>query len=255
MTGPRILLIDVETAPHKVYAWGLWGQDIALNQIEEPGYTLCFAAKWHGDRKIIFDSIQVSKKREMLEHAHSLLDEADAVMHFNGNKFDMPVLNQEFLQLRMLPPSPYQNIDLLQTARRRFRLPSNKMDYVASHLGVGKKLEHKGMELWKGCMAGDEKAWKVMRAYNIQDVKLLEDIYERFQPWLVSHPNFALFTDETRPVCPTCGDWHLQKRGTKKTKTMIYQQYQCQNCGSWCRDRKNSVPKAKKAGIMTAVVD
>ena len=38
---PRILLLDIETAPHRVFAWGLWGQDIYLDQIEEPGYTLC----------------------------------------------------------------------------------------------------------------------------------------------------------------------------------------------------------------------
>ncbi len=42
--GPKILLLDIETAPHRVYAWGLWGQDIYLDQIEAPGYTLCWAA-------------------------------------------------------------------------------------------------------------------------------------------------------------------------------------------------------------------
>ncbi len=57
--APKILLLDIETAPHRVFAWGLWGQDIHLDQIEEPGYTLCWAAKWLGPgRKMMFNSVQ-----------------------------------------------------------------------------------------------------------------------------------------------------------------------------------------------------
>ena len=42
----NILLIDIETAPNKVYTWGLWNQNVSLNQIDEVGYTLCWAATW-----------------------------------------------------------------------------------------------------------------------------------------------------------------------------------------------------------------
>ena len=62
----KILLLDIETAPNRVYCWGLWDQNIGLNQIEEPGYTLCFSAKWHGQKEIIFDSLQKSSQEEMI---------------------------------------------------------------------------------------------------------------------------------------------------------------------------------------------
>ena len=105
------LIIDIETAPNKVYAWGLFNQNIALSQIEEPGYTLCWAAKWYGKSKIYFNSIHQSSQEEMLKEIHDLLSEADAVIHYNGTKFDIPVLNGEFAQQGYEPPTPYHQID------------------------------------------------------------------------------------------------------------------------------------------------
>ncbi|NIV35232.1 MAG: hypothetical protein GWN58_38990, partial [Anaerolineae bacterium] len=48
----------------------------------------------------------------MLEGAWELLDEADAVVHYNGKKFDIPTLNREFVKYGFTPPSPYKQIDL-----------------------------------------------------------------------------------------------------------------------------------------------
>jgi len=247
----KILHLDIETAPHKVYAWGLWKQNISINQIEEAGFTLCWAAKWHGEPEIFFNSVQESSSKEMLQEIHALISEADAVVHYNGTGFDMPTLNQEFLLHGMAPPAPYKQIDLLKTARSQFRLPSNKLDYVARHLNLGSKLHHKGMPLWTGCMDGNEADWKVMKRYNIQDVKLLEKVYKRLLPWINNHPNVALYKDtKDRPVCTNCGSHHVQSRGTAKTSTMEYQRFQCNGCGKWLRGRTNTLTKTKKASLL-----
>ena len=70
----KILLLDIETAPNKVYTWGLWKQNIALNQIDEIGYTLSWAAKWYKDRKVMFSSIHTDEKKEMLKQVYRLLE-------------------------------------------------------------------------------------------------------------------------------------------------------------------------------------
>ena len=44
----RILMLDIETTPDKVYTWGIWNINVGINQIIEPGGLLCFAAKWYG---------------------------------------------------------------------------------------------------------------------------------------------------------------------------------------------------------------
>ena len=131
------LVLDLESSPHKVYAWGLWSQDIHINQIVEPGSVLCWAAKWVGEPEIMFDSVYKSSPKKMIQRIHKLIDKADAVVHFNGKKYDMPTLNREFLLHGLTPPAPYSHIDLLAVARRQFKFPSNKLDYISQALGIG----------------------------------------------------------------------------------------------------------------------
>ncbi len=235
--APRILLLDIETAPHRVFAWGLWGQDIHIDQIEAPGYTLCWAAKWLGSKQMMFASVRGIGRKKMLRNIYSLVTEADIVVHYNGTKFDMPVLNQEFVIEGWPPPSSYKQIDLLLTARRQFRLASNKLDWVARSLGLGQKMKHKGMELWRGCMAGEPASWRIMERYNKRDVVLLEKVYLALRPWVVNHPNVALYTGEKRPACPNCGSLRVLKRGYYYAKSRRYRRFSCKGCGANMRAR------------------
>ena len=243
----KVLLIDIETAPHRVYSWGLFDQRIAINQIVEPGYTLCFAAKWLGKRGMIFDSVHQSKPDAMFKRVHALLDEADAVCHYNGRKFDIPTLQAEFVKRKMRPPSPFRHIDLLTTCRGQFRFASNKLDYVSQLLGLGQKTQHKGMPLWSACMQGDEAAWRVMERYNRQDVRLLEKLHDDLLPWIKNYPNRALYSGKA--VCPSCGGKHYQQRGTSVTLGRQYARLQCQDCGKWFRSTKaiGTMPAYKEA--------
>ena len=177
----KILLLDIESAPNTAYVWGLFKQNISISQIVNSSEMLCWAAKWLGSNDIEFASI-MGGKRKMLQRIHKLLDQADAVVHYNGSRFDIPTLNKEFLQADMPPPAPYMQIDLLRTARQQFRFPSNKLDYVGKALGVGQKESHEGFELWIKCMNRDPDAWQRMEAYNKQDVLLLEQVYYKFLP-------------------------------------------------------------------------
>lgn len=247
----KILHLDIETAPNKGYFWGLFNQNISINQIEEPGYTLCWSAKWHDKRKIFFDSLQDSTMKNMLESIHTLLDEADAVVHYNGTKFDIPVLNKEFIKYNLPPPSPYHQIDLYRTVKASFRFASNKLDHVCQELGLGAKVQHKGMELWDGCMAGDPKSWKIMERYNKQDVRLLPRLYERLLPWIKDHPNHALFLEDTRPICSNCGSVHVVSKGKETTKSQIYERFKCVDCGTPLRGRTTILPKEKKDSVLT----
>lgn len=225
----KILLIDIETAPHVAHIWGLYNQNIGINQLLDSSYVMCWSAKWLGEKKVMFDSIMENTHKNMIKMAHRLLDECDAVIHYNGSKFDIPTLNKEFLLCGLKPPSPYVEIDLLKTARGKFKFPSNKLDYVAQRLGVGKKTSHEGHELWLKCMAKDKKAWAVMKKYNKNDVVILEKVYEKMKGWIKQHPRHK------GHVCPKCGSSHLQSRGTYCTIKSSYQRYQCQSCGSWSR--------------------
>lgn len=174
----------------------------------------------------------------MLKRIHKLLDEADAVVHYNGSKFDIPTLNKEFLLYGMLPPSPVKQIDLLKTTRSQFKFPSNKLDYIAQALGLGQKSKHTGHQLWIDCMNNDPSAWAIMEEYNINDVVLLERVYDVLKPWIKGHPNVAVH-DDTPMACPTCGGHHYQRRGYAITRAGKYTRYQCRDCGTWFRSVHN----------------
>jgi len=231
----KLLMLDIETAPNLAATWGLYDQNVGLDQLIEPGYTLCWAAKWYGSKEIEFASIMTGEKR-MIRRVHKLLDEADAVCHYNGTKFDIPVLNKEFLLQKLTPPSPVKQVDLLRTARSKFRLASNKLEFVAGQLGLGAKTKHKGMKLWLECMNRKPEAWKTMETYNKQDVVLLEKVYDRLLPWIKHHPNRAVM--EGVECCPKCAGSNYQARGSYVTGAGVYKRYQCQDCGSWFRGAK-----------------
>ena len=241
-----MLLVDIETAPNLAYVWGMWQQNVSLDALVEPGYTLCWAAKWLGEKKVFFSSIHNTSEKKMIKEVWGLVNEADAVIHFNGRKFDMPTLNKEFLLYGFGPPAPYKEIDLLPVCRKQFRFPSNKLDYVARALGVTEKVKHMGYTLWTKCMAGDDKAWKQMEKYNRGDVKTLEEVYDKLLAWIPSHPNHGLYVDSEKPVCVNCGSDHIQKRGTEKAQAHIYPRFKCINCGKWMRGRSNVTPKGKE---------
>ena len=233
----NILLLDIETAPNTAHVWGLWQQNVSINQLMESSYVMCWSAKWLGDNNIFFSSVHGQSPKRMLKQIHSLLNMADAVIHYNGSKFDIPTLNKEFLLYGMPPPAPYKQIDLLKVARNQFKFPSNKLDYVAQALGLGAKTKHIGHELWIRCMNNDDEAWEMMEEYNINDVQLLEKVYHRMLPWIRGHINYSLYSDDRR-VCPNCGSPNLQKRGFHHTLSSRFQRYMCKECGHWSKDNR-----------------
>lgn len=237
-SGPKILTIDIETSFHKAAVWALWDQNVSLAQLREASQVICWAAKFIGHKGVEFRSDHHDGHERSIARIHDLLDQADIVVHYNGKAFDVKHLNREFLLAGLQPPSPYKQVDLLTEVRRNFKFASNKLNYVAQQLGIGKKTEHSGQELWNKCIYdNDKKAWNTMREYNIQDIQLNEDLYYALLPWL-KHPNVALYSDSADDVCPTCGCRDLIRRGFALTNAGKYQRFKCRKCGSWSRGKK-----------------
>lgn len=228
----KTLLIDIETSPLLVDAWGIWQQNVGINQIHKPTRMICFAAKWLGESDTMFWS-EYADRGEMIAAAHDLLNDADVLVHFNGRKFDVRHINRELLLGGYRPPAPYAQIDLLTVAKKHFLFPSNKLAYISQALGLGSKISHEGHGLWTQCLAGDPDAWARMEAYNRQDVVLLEPLYQRLLPWITNHPNMRL-TDNPEG-CPSCGSLELRREGFALTATGKYQRWSCKGCGAWSK--------------------
>jgi DNA polymerase elongation subunit (family B) len=233
----RVIILDIETAPNLGYIWGKWEQNVI--EYTKEWYMLGFAYKVLGEKRVHswmlpdFPGYDRAKTddRKLCAKLWEVLDDADVVIAHNGDAFDMPKSNARFLAHGMTPPSSYKTVDTKKVAKRHFRLNSNKLDDIGNYLGVGRKLKHDGFETWTGCMAGDRKAWALMRKYNVQDIALLESIYLKLRPWMTNHPNMSVF--EGRNSCPACKSTNIQSRGFTITKTGRTRRWQCQDCGYW----------------------
>lgn len=242
--GPKILTLDIETSPILAYTWGLFNQNLSLAQIVDPTRVICFAAKWAHEEDPMFWSEFHDGQEAMIQAAYDLLDEADVVITYNGNSFDLPHLEREFAEAGLLSPSPVQSIDLFRSIKQSMKFVSHKLAFITERFKLTGKMQHDGFELWLGCLAGDYRSWETMRDYNVQDVVTTEELYYEVLPFIKDHPSFTLYYDKNTAldegVCPKCltGD-AVQKRGFAYTKRRKYQRYQCQDCGSWFRGTRS----------------
>jgi uncharacterized protein YprB with RNaseH-like and TPR domain len=237
---PRILFFDIETAPLLGWAWTSYETNII--DIKSSWYILSIAYKWHGEKKVKTKALpdyrgyhkDTECDRELVKDFHKLLDEADIVIAHNGDRFDLKKLNARFIANGLTPPSPYKSIDTLKIARKNFAFISNKLNDLGACLGVGRKLPHTGWHLWRGCMLGDMKSWRLMRQYNARDVELLERVYLKLRPWHATHPDVNAYKPKEKRVgeeCPACGSTNTQKRGKHYARKRQYQKHQCQETG------------------------
>lgn len=226
---PKILGVDVETAPAIAYVWRLHDENISLEQLIQPSRIICWGAKWLGESKVHYADERGGKKR-MFQGIHALLSEADAVVTYNGACFDIPKLDGSFLEYGLPPTPPLTSIDLYQTIKR-LGYQSGKLAFIGPFLKIGEKVKHEGFSLWRLCMEGDKKAWGRMRRYNIQDVNLLDGLYNKVKPFIRNHPYLAASTGK----CPACQSSHAESRGYRRTKTLKIQRLRCLNpkCGLW----------------------
>jgi predicted RNA-binding Zn-ribbon protein involved in translation (DUF1610 family) len=235
MSDVRTLILDLETQPTSAFVWGLWDQRVGLNQIVEPGKIISWAAAWAGSDEVEYSSINITSHKKMIWEIWKLLDEADEAVGWNSNSFDLKLLNAAFAVYGFGPPSPYKRIDLMRTVKSQMKFISNKLDFVSGQFGVGHKMEHEGFGLWVRCMNGEQEAWDLMHAYNIEDVLLTERMYDKLRGWIHNGVNRSTVTKGF--VCPSCGSSHLHSRGKAVTTTLTYARFQCQDCGTWSRER------------------
>lgn len=231
---PKVLFIDIEWAPALAYVFQLRDQIISPTQLKDDGGLLCFSAIMGGES--YFYSAWKDGRKKMATRARDLLSSADAVVTYNGDRYDIPKLFGEMLRHGLTPPSQPTSIDLYKTTKRMGFI-SAKLAYVGPMLGVGSKIENGGFQLWVDVLKGDKDAQGRMQEYCERDTALLIPLYERLKPYINNHPRITGPTGS----CPTCGSDKLQKRGYRMTRYYRIQRVQCQGCGSWHETQRKKV--------------
>jgi hypothetical protein len=258
MRKPKILVFDIETAPITAYTWGLFKQDIGLNQIKEDWHMLSWGAKWYGDpaSKVMYmdnsGAKDIRNDKRLVKGLARLLNQADIVITQNGKAFDTKKFNARAVLNGLPPVKPYQHTDILKESRKVFSFTSHKLAYMTEKLNKKyKKLDHKeypGFELWSAILKGDQHAWAVMKKYCIHDVLATEETYDVIQGWIKTQ-NMASYIDGVKMLCK-CGSDNLVKKGFARTDAGKFQIFLCRNCGKWPRSPKNLFNKKKKQSLL-----
>lgn len=251
----KTLFIDIETAPNLADVWRFYNENISISQVRRMTRVLCFAAKWADEDDVKFWSEwdaplrwDQDPREVMLRAAWDLLDNADVVVSYNGDHFDIKTLNREFWLMGMPRYAPFVSVDLLKVIKRNFLFPSNKLDFIVQQKGLGRKLPHKGHEMWVDVQAGDRDAQRLIEEYNCHDVLLLERLYYELDTWGPAEINQTLVSDgDPLESCPHCGDTVLIKRGFRYTATGRFRRYVCGACGRWSQSTKREIGAVVKA--------
>jgi len=257
VTEPKILVVDIETAPLELYGWKLFDENFSLEQIKSDWTILSFAAKWIGKKRIIYmdtggrGKAQVRNDRKLMRPLWNLLNEADVVVAQNGRKFDVRKINARLIAHGFTPPSPYRVVDTMLVARRYFAFTSQKLAYTSKTLGVKPKDEHPefpGFKLWAAVLEDDPRAWPVMRRYNKEDILSTEEVYLKTRAWDQQHPNLGTFAAAEKHICPHCGSENvIGRNGWREIKQQgVYKRYQCKDCGGWSRGKVMQNPIEKR---------
>ena len=240
---PKVLIFDIETAPMSAFVWKRYKENVSLEQTISESFMLCWSAKWLYDETVMGDCLtseEATKEddKRIVNSLYNLITEADVIVAYNGRNFDIPYMNQRFLHWGFPPYVPTHVVDPYETAKSVFRFSSNKMDNIATQLGLQNKLKT-DFSLWKGCMVGNKECLAYMLEYNKKDVVVLEEIYCRFLPWMKNHPNMSNFYDD-KNRCTKCGKEEYTKLDRYfYTPSGKYELYRCKHCGAIFRGKKN----------------
>lgn len=232
----KILHIDIEWAPATIYVFDPWNVHVTPEHVIDDGGLLCFCAHWHGSKEFQFYSRWDDGLEGMAKAALRLLSEADAVITYNGDKYDIPKLRGAMILAGITPPPPPTSIDLIKVVKR-FGFLMNRLAFIGPLLNAGGKMKHEGFALWRSVLEGDTKAMGRMKKYCIQDVKLLVNLYNRILPYIDNHPHLG----DNKGACGACGSNHMQLRGFRRTKFFKVRRMQCQECGAWSTGTRQKV--------------
>lgn len=230
------LYFDLETSPNIGFFWSAGHKlNIGYENIIKERAIICVCYKWEGENKVYaltWDKHQNDKK--LLEEFIKVANQADELVGHNGDAFDLPWVRTRclFHQIDLFPN--YTTIDTLKLARNKFRFNSNRLNYIAQYLGIGKKIKTE-FDLWKDIVLNkSETALNKMVAYCKQDVKLLEEVHQKLKNHELSKTHYGVVAGKNKLTCPECGSPSVHKQRTRVLASGSKRdEYKCQSCGKY----------------------
>jgi uncharacterized protein YprB with RNaseH-like and TPR domain len=219
----RILVYDIE----------------ATNLDADFGYVLAIGYKWLGEpassTKVLsldeFPRYEVDRTddRQILKAFEKVYLQADAILHYNGARYDEPYVNTRRLIHGMDPLPRRPRIDLLYTAKSTFRMRGKSLDRVAKTLRTKNQKSPVAGHHWVRAMSGYRASLQYIVKHCRADVLVLEEVYMRLRGRVYNHPRVS--TDLA--ACRFCGGRVISRGYALTVLKNRPRRVQCTVCRAW----------------------
>ncbi len=192
----EILFIDIETT-------GLSPKDSEIYMI---GAAFCDGTGWQIRQLFAEDP---SREEEVLSAFSDFCRHYKVLLHYNGDRFDIPFLQNRYERHKLTDPLPsILSVDLykrIKPYKRLLGLADCKQKTIEAFLGIDRDDKYGGGELIIAyddyVTTADESLLEVLLLHNFEDVKGLMDLlpilkYETFFDLFRNLPKISVRTDE-----------------------------------------------------------
>lgn len=232
---PKRLILDIETSYNIVKSWRI-GHKIFLDydNIIQENAIICVAYKWYGEDTSTVLTWNKGNDMDLISQLMPVLNEADELVGHNLERFDLPFILTQAVKYGHTILPRYKVSDTLKIAKRYYRFPNNKLDTIAQFLGVGKKVEHRGLPMWDDViLRNDSAALDEMCIYCVGDIIVTEKVFDKLQSVCASPTNHAVANGYGKHTCPECGNTNATLLKTNITSAgTITKTLQCNTCNT-----------------------
>lgn len=251
-TEPKIIYFDIESTPAQFWGFRLGEQRVGWEQIKKEPVVcvICWAVN---DGKVQSATFDVSKYKpdqyddksdyELIKKFTEIANGADLLIGHNGKNFDVAFLRSRIIKHHLPDLSPIL-IDDTYLLTKAIKTMSHALDYLLRKFGLGQKIQHRGLDMWKDVSTKKKKALREMVTYCTGDVEGLRKLYKYVKPYIKSNLNMAMFQGNP-DACPSCGQTQrpliIRKYNQKRQPVL-----QCPVCHKYPFTRGKSVLKNQK---------
>ena len=248
----RRLFYDIETSFCQGHFW--WpGYKVSIggDQLTQYPKIICVSYKWEGEDKVYnlrWDKDQDDKT--LVSKFIKVLNRSDEIVAHNGDEFDLKWIRSRALKHSLTMRPSYVAIDTYKLLKSSFRLPSNRLGEAAKYLGLDNKMDPGGIDTWRKIIfEQDEEALERMIEYCDQDVRTLEQLYQRLRNYVLPKFNYSVKNGYTKTRCPECASNRLIVKKKITTPVGTIQRYmRCKDCNRGFKF-SDSVYKKYKKGL------
>ena len=242
------LFLDIETSPNVVFSWNVgYKLNIGHDNILKEREIICICYKWQGSSKVHYLKWDKGNDKQMVLKFIKIMKDADELVGHNGDNYDIKFLRARALYHGVENLPEFITIDTLKIARTKFRLNSNRLDYIGKYLGFGGKIDTGGFGLWKDIiLKNSSQAMNTMIKYCKRDVILLEKVYNKLQGFTKSKIHTGVFQGRTKCTCPNCGSARTiinQRRVLASGIKSVM--LRCGDCGKYFAMTQTALEKAR----------